>query len=86
MDLLSWDNPMATESNLIPSSSPLHASLLAETGNKRETMDESVHIHHFFWRGKPQNLWAFSQRPKLTNGKHAKAKPMLTESIIVLSG
>lgn len=68
VDLLSWFNPMATECNLIPSS----GLLLARTGIKRETVDESMHIHHFYGGWEPQNLWSFSQRPKLTNGKTLK--------------
>lgn len=65
VDLLSWFNPKATECNLIPSS----GLLLAQTGIKRETVDKSMHVHHFYREREPQNLWSFSQRLKLTDGR-----------------
>lgn len=49
VDLSAWYNSLATESNLIPSSGLLHASLLAHPGNKRKAFDESLHIHHLYW-------------------------------------
>ena len=55
VDLSAWYNSLATESNLIPSSGLLHASLLAHPGNKRKAV-EVVAENAFFCESKQSSM------------------------------